>query len=145
MGGNILAFFNVAELNGSGDPVSMENAFWNGAAMWYGNGGSSFKELARGLDVGGHEMTHGVVEKTANLVYQDESGALNESFADIFGAMIDRDDWRMGEDVMQPGASPSGALRDLSNPANGDTPGGGNNLGGDFWQPGHVNQKIHRH
>ena len=142
VGGNILAFFNVAELNAGGNPVSMENAFWNGSAMWYGNGGSTFKELARGLDVGGHEMTHGVVEKTANLVYQDESGALNESFADIFGAMIDRDDWKMGEDVMQPGASPSGALRDLSNPANGDTPGGGNNLGGDFWQPSHVNQKY---
>ena len=92
----------------------MENAYWNGDAMWYGNGGSTFKPLARGLDVGGHEMTHGVVEKTANLIYQDESGALNESFADIFGSMIDRDDWLIGEDVMQPNTN--AALRSMQDP-----------------------------
>jgi Zn-dependent metalloprotease len=131
-GGNILAFVNVAESDGS----SMENAFWNGAAMWYGNGGSTFKKLARGLDVGGHEMTHGVVEKTANLVYQGESGALNESFADIFGAMIDRDDWKIGEDVVQSGVSPNGCLRSLEDPHNGDT------QGNQWWQPKHVNEKY---
>jgi Zn-dependent metalloprotease len=131
-GGNIMAFVNVTESDGS----SMENAFWNGAAMWYGNGGSNFKKLARGLDVGGHEMTHGVVEKTANLVYQNESGALNESFADIFGAMIDRDDWKIGEDVMQSGISPNGCLRSLEDPHNGDS------QGGQWWQPKHVNEKY---
>ncbi len=125
-GGNIIAFVNVAEGNGA----SMENAYWNGAAMWYGNGGSVFKQLARGLDVGGHEMTHGVVEKTANLEYQDESGALNESFADVFGTMIDRDDWKIGEDVMQNGVNPNNALRDLQDPHNGvssNSPGGSPN------------------
>lgn len=132
VGGNILAFVNITEPDGS----SMDNAFWNGAAMFYGEGGSSFKPLARGLDVAGHEMTHGVVEKTANLEYQDESGALNESFADVFGVMIDRDDWQIGEDVMQAGASPSGALRDLQNPHNGDV------TNGDFWQPQHVNEQF---
>jgi hypothetical protein len=131
-GGNILAFFNVAEGNGA----SMENAYWNGAAMWYGNGGSTFKKLARGLDVGGHEMTHGVVEKTANLVYQNESGALNESFADIFGAMIDRDDWLIGEDVMQSGVNPTGALRNMQDPHNGV------NSNSPWWQPKHVNEKY---
>ena len=131
-GGNILSFINVSESNGA----SMENAYWNGAAMWYGNGGSTFKELARGLDVAGHEMTHGVVEKTANLVYQDEPGALNESFADIFGAMIDRDDWLIGEDVMQPGASPSGALRSLQDPHNGDV------TNGQWWQPRNVSEQY---
>lgn len=40
------------------------------------------------------------MQNTANLKYENESGALNESFADIFGAMIDRDDWKMGEDVV---------------------------------------------
>lgn len=129
-GGNILAFFNVAEDDGS----SMENAFWNGAAMWYGNGGSTFKKLARGLDVGGHEMTHGVVEKTANLEYQGESGALNESFADIFGAMIDLGDWQIGEDVMQSGTHT--CLRDLSNPNNGVS------SNSPFWQPAHKNQQY---
>ncbi|HMP29690.1 MAG TPA: M4 family metallopeptidase, partial [Saprospiraceae bacterium] len=75
--------------------------------------------LARGLDVAGHEMSHGVVQSTANLVYQGESGALNESFADIFGAMIDRDDWLIGEDVVRRNAFPSGALRSLEDPHNG--------------------------
>jgi Zn-dependent metalloprotease len=131
-GGNILAFVNVSESDGS----SMENAYWNGAAMWYGNGGSTFKKLARGLDVGGHEITHGVVEKTANLVYQDESGALNESFADIFGVMIDRDDWKIGEDVVQSGVSPNGCLRSMEDPHNGDS------QGGQWWQPKHMNEKY---
>lgn len=130
VGGNILAFFNVAESDGS----SMENAFWDGAAMWYGNGGSTFKKLARGLDVGGHEMTHGVVEKTANLVYQNESGALNESFADIFGAMIDRDDWLIGEDVMQPGTN--AALRSMQDPHNGV------NSNSPWWQPRTVSEQY---
>ncbi|MCB0574365.1 MAG: M4 family metallopeptidase, partial [Saprospiraceae bacterium] len=130
VGGNILAFVNVSESNGA----SMENAYWNGAAMWYGKGGSTFQELARGLDVGGHEMTHGVVEKTANLVYQSESGALNESFADIFGAMIDRDDWQIGEDVMQPGTN--AALRSLQDPHNGVS------SNSPWWQPKHVNEQY---
>lgn len=132
VGGNILAFINVSESNGT----SMENAYWNGAAMWYGNGGSTFKPLARGLDVGGHEMAHGVIEKTANLEYQDESGAMNESFADIFGAMIDRDDWKIGEDVMQTGASPNNALRDMQDPHNGDV------QGGSWWQPKFVSEQF---
>lgn len=133
VGGNIVAFVNVAD----GDGNSMENAYWNGEAIFYGNGGSALKRLARGLDVGGHEMTHGVVEKTANLEYQDESGALNESFADIFGAMIDRDDWKIGEDVMQAGVSPNDALRDLSDPHN-----GASNISSPWWQPKHVNEKY---
>ncbi len=132
VGGNIIAFVEVADNDGS----SMENAFWNGAAMWYGNGGSTFKRLARGLDVGGHEMTHGVVEKTANLEYQDESGAMNESFADIFGAMIDRDDWKIGEDVMQTGVNPTNCLRDLSNPNNGVS------SNSPWWQPKQMSEKY---
>ena len=133
IGGNIISFVNINESDGS----SMENAFWNGAAMWYGNGASIFQPLARGLDVGGHEMTHGVVEKTANLVYQGESGALNESFADVFGAMIDSDDWKIGEDVVKPGVSPNGCLRDLSNPHNGAA-----NSSSPWWQPNHVNEQY---
>ena len=133
VGGNIIAFVNVSESDGS----SMENAYWNGAAMWYGNGGSTFKKLARGLDVGGHEMTHGVVEKTANLEYQDESGALNESFADVFGVMIDRDDWLIGEDVMQTGATPNNALRSLSDPHN-----GGTSLSQWYWQPSNTSEQY---
>ena len=115
----------------------MENAFWNGAAMFYGNGGNAFDPLAKALDVAGHELSHGVIQHTANLEYQGESGAINESFADIFGAMIDRDDWKMGEDVVNGSVFPSGALRDLSNPHNGGT------SGNFYWQPNHVNEQYH--
>lgn len=114
-GGNIISVINVTEEDGSG----LDNAYWNGSFMAYGNGKNVFKPLAAALDVGGHEMTHGVVEKTANLEYQGQSGAMNESMADIFGAMIDRDDWRMGEDITKTAYFPSGALRDLSDPHNG--------------------------
>ncbi len=126
-GGNVIGLINISDSDGS----SLGNAFWNGIAMFYGNGDSSFKPLARGLDVAGHEMSHGVIQSTANLVYQGESGALNESFADIFGAMIDRDDWLIGEDVVNTSAFPSGALRSLQDPHNGAAT-------GDFnkgWQP----------
>jgi Zn-dependent metalloprotease len=130
VGGNVISLVNVAEDNGS----SMENAFWNGDAMWYGNGGQTFLPLARGLDVGGHEITHGVIEKTANLIYQNQSGALNESFADVFGVMIDRDDWKVGEDVVRAGVSPGGCLRSMENPNNGSA------ANGNFWQPKHMNE-----
>ncbi len=132
-GGTIISFINIAEKNGA----SMENAFWNGDAMFYGNGGSAFLSLARGLDVAGHEMSHGVIQETAGLEYQGESGAMNESFADIFGAMIDRNDWQVGEDVVKKTAFPSGALRDLSNPNN-----GGASLNDPGWQPKNVSEQY---
>ena len=130
-GGNIICFVNVSEENGS----SMENAYWNGNAMFYGNGGSAFEPLARALDVAGHEISHGVVQTTANLKYENQSGAMNESFADIFGAMIDRNDWKIGEDAVKLSAFPTGALRDLSDPNN-----GGNSLSDPGWQPKHMNE-----
>ena len=94
----------------------MDNAFWNGEFMGYGNGNQGFKPLAGALDVAGHEMTHGVIENTARLEYRNQSGALNESFADIFATLIDRDDWTLGEDVVKSNVFPSGALRSLENP-----------------------------
>ncbi len=114
-GGSIISVINIADDDGKG----MDNAYWNGEFMGYGNGRDAFKPLAGALDVGGHEMTHGVVEATARLEYQNQSGALNESFADIFGAMIDRDNWTLGETVVKGNAFPSGALRSLSNPNQG--------------------------
>lgn len=132
VGGNILSFANVTEADGS----SMENAYWNGNAMFYGRGGTAFKELAGSLDVAGHEMTHGVIQSTANLIYQNESGALNESFADVFGAMIEREDWKIGEDIMRPGVHSTGALRDMQNPNNGAA------QLTDFWQPKHYSERY---
>jgi len=126
-GGTIISFINVANPN---DGTPMDNAFWNGQAMYYGNGNTAFKPLAGGLDVGGHEMTHGVVQSTANLTYQGESGAINESMADIFGCMIDSTNWTIGEKIVLLSAYPSGALRSLSDPHN-----GGTGLGSPGWQP----------
>lgn len=65
------------------------NAFWNGQQMTYGDGdGNLFNRFTIAIDVIGHEMTHGVVQYEANLVYQNQPGALNESFADVFGTMV---------------------------------------------------------
>jgi hypothetical protein len=114
-GGNIVSVINITDEDGEG----MDNAYWNGEFMGYGNGGKAFKPLAGSLDVAGHEMTHGVIENTARLEYRNQSGALNESFADIFGALIDRDDWTLGEDIVKSSVFPSGALRSLQNPNQG--------------------------
>jgi Zn-dependent metalloprotease len=130
-GGNIISVINIKDENGN----NLDNAYWNGAAMWYGNGDVAFQPLAKSLDVAGHEMSHGVIQNTANLEYMNQSGAMNESFADVFGAMIDRDDWRLGEDVVNLNFFPSGALRDLSNPNN-----GGNGPNDNGWQPKHMNE-----
>ncbi len=101
------------------------NAFWNGSYMTYGDGdGSNFTPLVT-LDICGHEMTHGVTERTANLTYSGESGALNESMSDVFGAMVERyanggtinsDIWKIGEDAYTPSNGTSDALRYMDNP-----------------------------
>ncbi len=96
------------------------NAFWNGRQMTYGDGDGLFMvPLSAGLDVAAHEMTHGVISNSANLQYRFESGALNESFADIFGTLVDADDWEIGEDIMGPEAKEDGrvSLRSLSDPS----------------------------
>jgi len=106
------------------------NAFWNGSAMTYGDGnGTTFSPLVT-LDIAGHEMTHGVTERTANLTYARESGALNESMSDVFGAMvesyarggvIDSDTWKIGEQAYTPG-TPGDALRSMSDPPSAGDP-----------------------
>ncbi|RJQ48024.1 MAG: hypothetical protein C4534_00090 [Gaiellales bacterium] len=93
------------------------NAFWNGSQMTYGDGdGYVFAPLGNSLDVVAHELTHGVIQHSAGLIYSYQSGALNESYADVFGVMVDRDDWLLGETVYTP-QTPGDALRSLSNPA----------------------------
>ncbi len=65
------------------------NAFWNGQQMTYGDGDQNlFNRFTIAIDIIGHEMTHGVVQHEANLVYQNQPGALNESFADVFGSLV---------------------------------------------------------
>ena len=112
------------------------NAVWWDRRMWFGQAYDSkgvLRSFAQHLDIIAHELTHGVTESTAKLKYQGESGALDESFSDIFGIFInnwydvDQDvqldkgslrdstaqwDWRIGKGLGQ-GGNP---LRDLSNP-----------------------------
>ncbi|EOA3903060.1 M4 family metallopeptidase [Bacillus cytotoxicus] len=93
------------------------NAAWNGVQMVYGDGdGKTFIPLSAGLDVIGHELTHAVTEYTANLVYQNESGALNESISDIMGVMVEKKSWDIGADIYTPDIE-GDALRSLKDPA----------------------------
>ncbi|MCC7331115.1 MAG: M4 family metallopeptidase [Flavobacteriales bacterium] len=84
--------------------VNFGNAFWDGQRMTYGDGSSGTSPFTA-LDIAGHEISHGLTTFTANLVYQDESGALNESFSDIFGVSVEffarpgNSNWLMGEDL----------------------------------------------
>ena len=71
-----------------GDGVGYENAYWNGSVMTYGDGAARFRPLTA-LDVCGHEIGHAVCERTANLTYSGESGAMNEGLSDIWGASIE--------------------------------------------------------
>jgi Zn-dependent metalloprotease len=113
------------------------NAFWcptvgcaeffgstpDGEQMVYGDGdGVVFSPLGSDIDVVAHELTHAVTENEANLIYLDQSGALNESYSDVFAAMVDTDNWLIGEDSFTPG-TPGDALRDMADPSNGGQPG----------------------
>ncbi|MBK7434471.1 MAG: M4 family metallopeptidase [Chitinophagaceae bacterium] len=94
------------------------NAFWDGSRMTYGDGGTSgsvtYTPLTA-LDVCGHEITHGVTERTSNLTYSGQSGAMNEGFSDIFGTAIEfyakgaSGNWNIGENI-------GAAFRNMSNP-----------------------------
>ncbi|MFN8485294.1 MAG: M4 family metallopeptidase [Anaerolineae bacterium] len=100
------------------DPSDQENAAWIGEAkqMVYGDGGRIFKPLAYGLDVVGHEFTHGVIDSSAELVYAGQSGALNESYADVFGVLISGTDWEVGGSVVKSPPYPTRILRSLADP-----------------------------
>lgn len=95
-----------------------DNAFWTPQynQFVFGDGDKVFTPLTGAIDVIAHEFTHAVVERTANLQYQGQSGALNEAYADILGNIIEgKDDsqWLLGEDITKNG---SPALRNMSNP-----------------------------
>lgn len=95
------------------------NAFWDGQRMTYGDGNSNSTPYTA-LDIAGHEITHGLTDNTADLIYQGESGALNESFSDIFGISMEfvarpaQANWELGEDL-------GFVIRNMQNPnAEGD-------------------------
>jgi Zn-dependent metalloprotease len=97
-GMTLISSVHVGEVNEVGQLVPMNNAFWNGEQMAYGDGdGMIFQRFTRSLDVVGHELTHGVQSFTSNLTYFAQSGALNEHFADVFGILVRQ--WKNGETV----------------------------------------------
>lgn len=69
--------------------VRYDNAHWNGRQMLYGDGdGKYFNRFTAALEVIGHELAHGVTQHTARLQYENQSGALNEHFSDVFGVLV---------------------------------------------------------
>ncbi len=143
---------------------SYNNAFWNGYKMVYGDGdGSYFTSLSGDLDVVAHEMTHGVTSNSADLVYEYQPGALNESMSDVLGVLVqtydkynvanggqwtfNSADWVVGDEIYTPGVA-GDALRSLANPTLYDQPAHMNNYqnlpntqNGD-WGGVHINSGI---
>src|SRR6478752_9492384 len=120
-------------LDGKGMPLlatvhygrNYDNAFWDGSQMVFGDGdGVVFERFTQSLDVIGHELAHGVTEHTAGLLYQGQSGALNESISDVFGVLVKQKalgqsaaqaDWLVGAGLLNPSVK-GRALRDMRNP-----------------------------
>jgi len=102
-----------------------DNAFWDGEQMVFGDGdGQVFLRFTLAVDVIGHELAHGMVQDEAALAYQGQSGALNESVADVFGALVkqhalgqraDQADWLIGAGLLAPGVG-GVALRSMAAP-----------------------------
>ncbi|MBI4645360.1 MAG: M4 family metallopeptidase [Bacteroidia bacterium] len=110
------------------------NAFWDGTCMTYGDGDDSLTTPFTSIEIVAHEITHGVTEYSANLEYAYESGALNESFSDIFGICVDfytnagTANFLMGELIHTDGTP----FRNMSNPNECQNP---DTYLGDFWDP----------
>ena len=124
-----------------------DNAFWNGEQLVFGDGdGKTFDRFTKPVDVLGHELTHAVTERTAGLVYEGQSGALNESVSDVFASCLKQrllgqdavaGDWLIGAGLFLPGVE-GRALRDMAHPGTAyDDP----VLGKDP-QPGHMDDYI---
>lgn len=102
-----------------------DNAFWNGTQMVYGDGdGEIFDRFTKSIDVIGHELTHGVTQHTAGLLYMGQQGALNESMSDVFGSLVkqwklkqtaDQADWLIGQGLFTPNVK-GVALRSMKAP-----------------------------
>lgn len=101
-GGTIISYARIPDFF-KGYLFMCPQAFWDGSSL-------NFCPGVAARDVVAHEYTHWVTGETADLIYVYQSGALNESFSDIFGAAVDNDDWQMGEDTIL------GVIRSLADP-----------------------------
>jgi Zn-dependent metalloprotease len=124
--------FQRDSIDGQGMPLlglvhfgqDYDNAFWDGHVMVFGDGdGQLLTQTTAGIDVIGHELTHGVTQHEANLTYSGQSGALNESISDVFGIQVKQQvlkqdvttsDWLIGADIVGPELAP--ALRSMKAP-----------------------------
>jgi Zn-dependent metalloprotease len=93
-----------------------ENAFWDGTAMYFGDGATTFYPLVS-LDVAAHEVAHGFTEQNSGLVYSGMSGGMNEAFSDMAGEAAEffragTNDWQVGREIFKA----NGALRYMNNP-----------------------------
>lgn len=123
----IVSITHVNRFNGQDN---RNNAAWIGDKMIYGDGdGVTFTNLSAANDIVAHEITHGVTQSTANLVYRNQPGALNESFSDVFAYFVDSEDFLIGEDAYTPGRD-GDALRSMSSPEQ-------------YGQPSHMSQYVH--
>ncbi len=130
-----------------------DNAFWEGEQMVYGDGDEDlleeerlFNRFTSVIDIIGHELTHGVTQYEANLVYRNQPGALNESFSDVFGILVKQkvnnetaagSNWLIGEGLFTSNVSAS-ALRSMKDPGSAyDDP-----LLGKDPQPGHMDDYV---
>lgn len=128
---------------------SFVNAFWNGSFMTYGDGNGVNRGPLVSLDIIGHEIAHGVTQFSAGLIYSNHSGALNESFSDIFGEAIENhargnNDWLMGGDIGLNGNL--GQFRSMQDPNLFNDP---DTYLGDYWYTGngdnggvHINSGV---
>jgi Zn-dependent metalloprotease len=96
--------------------TNYENAFWDGTAMYFGDGASTFYPLVS-LDVSSHEVSHGFTEQNSNLTYSGQSGGMNEAYSDMAGEAAEyydrgANDWLVGAEIFKG----SGALRYMCNP-----------------------------
>jgi Zn-dependent metalloprotease len=118
-----LANFNRNSYNGTGGALysyvnisgTVDNAYWDGSAMNFGTRSTGAPGGVTGIDVTGHELTHGVTQTTSNLTYSGESGAMNESMSDIMGKSVQF--WSKPGDVnWQLSNDMNWIIRDMSNP-----------------------------
>ncbi|HHW4673486.1 MAG TPA: M4 family metallopeptidase, partial [Xylella fastidiosa subsp. pauca] len=124
-----------------------QNAFWNGHQMVFGDGdGEIFNRFTSAIDVVAHELSHGMTESEADLIYFQQAGALNESISDVFGSLVkqfnkkqtaNQADWIIVEGLLMKGINGKG-IRSMSKPGSAyDDP-----LLGKDPQPAHMNDYV---